>query len=150
MQDNLEVPAHAQVASFTSFPVTYKEDVKLISSRNKKMDFFKTELFVQTATEETTQEVTKTSEVTTTSTTTQVLTEVKTDTTEENTQALIPILESKKDIILLAMAGTIFLAIIIMMIVCVCRRRKPKRTQNLELFESLAASSSTTVFDKDQ
>ena len=112
------------------------------------MDFFKTELFTQT--EETTQEVTKTSEVTTTSTTTQVLTEVKTDTTEEHTEALIPIMVWKKDIILLAMAGTIFLAIIIMMIVCVCRRRKPKRTQNLELFESLAASSSTTVFDKNQ
>ena len=112
------------------------------------MNFFQTELFTQT--EEMTQEVTTTSEVSSTSTTIQVLTEVKTDTTEENTQALIPIWESKKDIILLAMAGTIFLAIIIMMIVCVCRRRKPKRTQNLELFESLAASSSTTVFDKDQ
>ena len=144
MQDNLEVPAHAQVASFTSFPVTYKEDVKLISFRNKKMNFFQTELFTQTSTEEMTQEVT------TTSTTTQVLTEAKTETTEENTESLIPIMESKKDIILLAMAGTILLAIIVMMVVCVCRRRKPKRTQNLELFESLAASSSTTVFDKDQ
>ena len=113
------------------------------------MDFFITELFTQTSNEETTQEVTTTSEVSTTSTT-QVLTSVKTNTTEKTSQALIPIIESKKDIILLAMAGTIFLAIIIMMIVCVCRRRKPKRTPNLELFESLAASSSTTVFDKDQ
>ena len=145
MQDNLEVPAHAQVASFASFPVTYKEDVKLISSRNKKMNFFRTEFFVQTSTEETTQEVT-----TTFTEATQVLTEAKTETTEENTESLIPIMESKKDIILLAMAGTILLAIIVMMVVCVCRRRKPKRTQNLELFESLAASSSTTVFDKDQ
>ena len=114
--------------------------------------FTNTELFItQTSTEETTQEVTSTSEITTAVFTTELITttELKT-TTEKTTEALIPIMESKKDIILLAMAGTIFLAIIIMTLIFVCRRQKPKRRENLELFESLAASSSTTVFDKDQ
>ena len=104
-------------------------------------------LTTRTTVEQTTQEVTSTLENTTTAVFT---TELITSTTEKTTEALIPIMESKKDIILLAMAGTIFLAIIIMILIFVCRRQKPKRRENLELFESLAASSSTTVFDKDQ
>jgi len=101
------------------------------------MNFFKsTELFTQI------QEVTSTSEATTELTTTEQ--------TTEKTTVLIPIEEAKKDIILLASLGTIIFGLFLMCIVCICRRRKPRRTQNLELFESLAASSSTTVFDKNQ
>ena len=103
-------------------------------------------LTTRTTTEKTTQEVTTLENTTTAVFTTELIT----STTEKTTEALIPIMESKKDIILLAMAGTIFLAIIIMTLIFVCRRQKPKRRENLELFESLAASSSTTVFDKDQ
>jgi len=104
------------------------------------MNFFKsTEPFTQTSI----QEVTSTSEATTTeSTTTEPIT--------EKTTVLIPIEEAKKDIILLASLGTIIFGLFLMCIVCICRRRKPQRNQNLELFESLAASSSTTVFDKNQ
>ena len=102
------------------------------------MNFFKsTELFTQT------KEVTSTTEATTTElTTTKAIT--------EKTSVLIPIEEAKKDIILLASLGTIIFGLFLICIVCICRRRKPKRNQNLELFESLAASSSTTVFDKNQ
>ena len=118
-------------------PVSFQSETKMIFFTN-------TELFItQTSTEETTQEVT--SEITTTVFTTELIT----STTEKTTEALIPIMESKKDIMLLAMAGTILLAIAIMISVFLCRR-KPKKRENLELFESLAASSSTTVFDKDQ
>lgn len=120
-------------------PVSFQSETKMIFFTN-------TELFTtRTSTEETTQEVTSTSKITTSVFTT----ELKTSTTEKTTEALIPIMESKKDIMLLAMAGTILLAIAIMIPVFVCRR-KPKKRENLELFESLAASSSTTVFDKDQ
>ena len=125
-------------------PVSFQSETKMIFFTN-------TELFTtRTSTEETTQEVTSTSEITTAVFTTELITttELKT-TTEKTTEALIPIMESKKDIMLLAMAGTILLAIAIMIPVFVCRR-KPKKRENLELFESLAASSSTTVFDKDQ
>ena len=103
-------------------------------------------LTTRTTTEKTTQEVTTLENTTTAVFTTELIT----STTEKTTESLIPIMESKKDIILLAMAGTIFLAIIIMILIFVCRPQKPKRRENLELFESLAASSSTTVFDKDQ
>ena len=105
------------------------------------MNFFKsTELFTQTSTEE----VTSTSEATKTELT------IKTTESTEKTTVLIPIEEAKKDIILLASLGTIIFGLFLMCIVWICRRRKPKRKENLELFESLAASSSTTVFDKNQ
>ena len=101
------------------------------------MNFFKsTELFTQT------EEVTSTSEATTELTTTKPIT--------EKTTVLIPIEEAKKDIILLASLGTIIFGLFLMCIVCICRRRKSKINENMELFESLAASSSTTVFDKNQ
>ena len=83
-------------------------------------------------------------------TSTEVFTTTDPITTEKTTKALIPIIESKKDIILLAMAGTIILGLFLMCVVCICRRRRTKTRENLELFERLAASSSTTVFDKDQ
>ena len=107
------------------------------------MNFFKsTELFT-TQTEEVSQEVTSTSEAKTSEMTT-------TEQTTEKTTVLIPIEEAKKDIILLASLGTIIFGLFLMCIVCICRRRKSKISENLELFESLAASSSTTVFDKNQ
>ena len=89
-----------------------------------KMNFFtNTELFTtRISTEETTQEVT--SEMTTTSVFT---TELITSTTEKTTEPLIPIMESKKDIMLLAMAGTILLAIAIMIPVYICRQKPKKR-----------------------
>ena len=110
------------------------------------MNFFKsTELFTQT------EEVTSASEATTESTIKTTESTIKTtEQTTEKTTVLIPIEEAKKDIILLASLGTIIFGLFLMCIVCIYRRRKTKRNQNLELFESLAASSSTTVFDKNQ
>ena len=106
------------------------------------MNFFKsTEPFTQTSI----QEVTSTSEATTTE-----LTIKTTEPATEKTTVLIPIEEAKKDIILLASLGTIIFGLFLMCIVCICRRRKSKINENMELFESLAASSSTTVFDKNQ
>ena len=115
------------------------------------MDLFtNTEIF-------TTSEVLTTTESTTTKptndSTTKPTTELTIKTTiepTEKTTVLIPIEEAKKDIILLASLGTIILGLFLMCVVCICRRRRTKTRENLELFESLAASSSTTVFDKDQ
>ena len=120
----------------------------------EKMNFFTyTELLTtKTSTEvTTTKEVTETSEPTSVTTTIKFTTELTTSesTTEKN---LIPIDEAKKDIILLAALGTLVLGLVVMAVFLICRKRRlrTKAKQNLELFESLAASSSTTVFDKDQ
>ena len=117
------------------------------------MNFFTyTELLTtKTSTEEkiTTKEVPSTTEPTT-KLTTKLTTESTTESTTE--KALIPIDQAKKDIILLAALGTLVLGLVVMAIFLICRKRRlrTKAKQNLELFESLAASSSTTVFDKDQ
>ena len=119
------------------------------------MNFFThTELLTtKTSTEEkTTKEVTSTKP--TTKLTTKLTTELTTKLTTElpTEKSLIPIKESKKDVILLAALGTLVLGLVVMAVFLICRRRRlrTKAKQNLELFENLAASSSTTVFDKDQ
>ena len=103
----------------------------------------------------TSTEVEKTTkEVTSTEPTTKLTTKLTTESTTESTteKNLIPLDEAKKDIILLAALGTLVLGLVVMAIFLICRKRRlrTKAKQNLELFESLAASSSTTVFDKDQ
>ena len=118
------------------------------------MNFFtQTELFT-TSTEETTKATPKkttTVSIATESTSTETVTEDP-EFIEEKTGSLIPITEAKKDIILLAALGTLVFGLMVMVVVCICRRRRlrSRAKQNLEMFESLAASSSTTVFDKDQ
>ena len=116
------------------------------------MNFFThTELLTtKTSTEEKT-----TKEVTSTEPTTKLTTKLTTELTTSKLpteKSLIPIEESKKDIILVAALGTLVLGLVVMVVFLICRRRRlrTKAKQNLELFESLAASSSTTVFDKDQ
>ena len=112
------------------------------------MDLFtNTEIFT-TSEVLTTTESTTTTELTTKSTT-ELTIKTTTELTEKTT-VLIPIEEAKKDIILLASLGTIIFGLFLMCVVCICRRRRTKTRENLELFERLAASSSTTVFDKDQ
>ena len=121
------------------------------------MNFFThTELLTtktSTEVEKTTKEVTSTTEPTT-RLTTKLTTKLTTESTTESTteKNLIPLDEAKKDIILLAALGTLVLGLVVMAIFLICRKRRlrTKAKQNLELFESLAASSSTTVFDKDQ
>ena len=123
----------------------------------EKMNFFThTELLTtktSTEVEKTTKEVTSTTKPTT-KLTTKLTTELTTKLTTElpTEKSLIPIEESKKDIILLAALGTLVLGLVVMMVFLICRKRRlrTKAKQNLELFENLAASSSTTVFDKDQ
>ena len=123
----------------------------------EKMNFFThTELLTtktSTEVEKTTKEVTSTTEPTT-RLTTKLTTKLTTESTTESTteKNLIPLDEAKKDIILLAALGTLVLGLVVMAIFLICRKRRlrTKAKQNLELFESLAASSSTTVFDKDQ
>ena len=114
------------------------------------MNFF---TYTELLTTKTSTEVTTTKEVTSTTVpaTTKLTTKLTTSesTTEKN---IIPIDEAKKDIILLAALGTLVLGLVVMVVFLICRKRRlrTKAKQNLELFESLAASSSTTVFDKDQ
>ena len=123
----------------------------------EKMNFFThTELLTtktSTEVEKTTKEVTSTTKPTT-KLTTKLTTELTTKLTTElpTEKSLIPIEESKKDIILLAALGTLVLGLVVMVVFLICRKRRlrTKAKQNLELFENLAASSSTTVFDKDQ
>ena len=119
------------------------------------MNFFThTELLTtKTSTEEkTTKDVTSTKP--TTKLTTKLTTELTAKLTSElpTEKSLIPIEESKKDIILVAALGTLVFGLVVMVVFLICRRRRlrTKAKQNLELFENLAASSSTTVFDKDQ
>ena len=112
------------------------------------MDLFtNTEIFTTSEVLTTTESTTAT-ELTTKSTT-ELTIKTTTELTEKTT-VLIPIEEAKKDIILLASLGTIIFGLFLMCVVCICRRRRTKTRENLELFERLAASSSTTVFDKDQ
>ena len=120
------------------------------------MNFFThTELLTtktSTEVEKTTKEVTSTEP--TTKLTTKLTTELTTKLTTElpTEKSLIPIDQAKKDIILLAALGTLVLGLVVMVVFLICRKRRlrTKAKQNLELFENLAASSSTTVFDKDQ
>ena len=121
------------------------------------MNFFThTELLTtktSTEVEKTTKEVTSTTKPTT-KLTTKLTTELTTKLTTElpTEKSLIPIDQAKKDIILLAALGTLVLGLVVMVVFLICRKRRlrTKAKQNLELFENLAASSSTTVFDKDQ
>ena len=113
------------------------------------MNFFaSTEMF--TSTKEVTPKKT-TTEPTTVESTTEPVTQVP-EIIKEKTEGFIPIAEAKKDIILLAALGTLVFGFILMVVVLICRRRRlrTRARQNLEMFENLAASSSTTVFDKNQ
>ena len=113
------------------------------------MNFFvSSEIF--TSTKEVTPKKT-TTESTTTEPTTEPVTQVP-EIIKEKTEGFIPIAEAKKDIILLAALGTLVFGFILMVAVLICRRRRlrTRARQNLEMFENLAASSSTTVFDKNQ
>ena len=126
----------------------------IVFSSDQKMNFFtQTELFTSTegTTKEATPKKTTTDSIANESTSTRIVTEDP-EFIEEKTGSLIPITEAKKDIILLAALGTLVFGLLAMVVVCICRRRRlrSRAKQNLEMFESLAASSSTTVFDKDQ
>ena len=73
--------------------------------------------------------------------------EIQTETpTEKHT--FIPIEEAKKEIILVSLAATLALFVLIAICVTIRRHRRERRDQ-IE-FDTLAASSSTTVFNKNQ
>ena len=67
--------------------------------------------------------------------------------TTEKIQTFIPIEEAKKEIILVSLAATLVLFILIAICVAVRRHRRERRDR-IE-FDTLAASSSTTVFNKN-
>ena len=117
------------------------------------MNFFThTELLTTKTSTEAEKITTKedTSQPTSVPATIKLTTKLTSETTTETN--IIPLDEAKKDIILLAALGTLVLGLVVMTVFLICRKRRlrTKAKQNLELFESLAASSSTTVFDKDQ